>query len=351
MLDTSFWNGRRVLLTGHTGFKGAWMAMMLGRLGASTLGVGLEAEPPSLFDLAGVRDDLRHVVCDLADAGATRAALEDARPEIVFHFAAEALVLRANRRPAETFATNVMGTVNLLEALRALPPPLAILVVTTDKVYRNDNGGRLFEEDAPLGGREPYSASKVGQEMVARAYGDAYFEPAGSPVATARAGNVVGGGDFAADRLVPDLVRAAITGKPASIRHPDATRPWQHVLDCLAGYLGYAEALALGRTVPRALNFGPRGQGMTVAELAASFARHLGRQDLWLPVPGAGLDEATTLAISAEQARATLGWREFIAGTAAVNAAAVWYRHFLAGKDMRRVSLADLDAYLSKAAT
>src|SRR5579872_557889 len=240
--DAGFWRGRRVLVTGHTGFKGGWLALRLAALGAEATGLALDPPTnPSLFALAGVGEALGDRRGDIRDAGAMTAAIAAARPQVVFHLAAQPLVRAGLAEPIGTLETNVMGTALVLEALRGAGAA-AIVVVTSDKVYRNDERGHAFAEDDPLGGADPYSGSKSAAEMVARLYRESF----GLPVATARAGNVVGGGDFAADRLLPDVWRARAAGAPLVLRRPAATRPWGHVLDVIEGYLLFAEALAAG---------------------------------------------------------------------------------------------------------
>jgi CDP-glucose 4,6-dehydratase len=285
--DPGFWSGRRVLLTGHSGFKGAWAALWLQRLGARVTGLALPAAKPSLCRLAGVGAgiDARHA--DLRDADAVAGIVREARPEIVLHLAAQPLVRQSLRDPIESFAVNVMGTLHLLDALRHVDPPSAILVVTTDKVYADAAGHRACHEDDRLGGGDPYAASKAACELATAAMARNFLRDRGTAVATARAGNVVGGGDFAADRLIPDIVRAARQGRMPVIRHPHATRPWQHVLDCLSGYLVYTEFLAAGHSVPPALNFGPdSGIALPVAAVAAAMARAMGLTHLRAFTPG-----------------------------------------------------------------
>ncbi len=347
-LDPARWAGRRVLVTGHTGFKGAWLSLMLVRLGAEVHGVALRADRPSLFELAAIGDAVTSRIGDLTDPQEALGAVLSSRPEIVFHLAAEALVRGAHARPARTFAANVMGTVNLLEAVRSAGTARAVLIVTSDKVYRNDGSGTAFSEADALGGHEPYGASKAAQEMVAAAWGTSYLEPAGIALATARAGNVIGGGDFAADRLVPDLVRAAQHGGQAALRHPGATRPWQHVLDCLTGYIAHAEALLDRPDTPRALNFGPERQGITVAELADAFAAGLGNNALWRAEPSAGPAEAKTLSVDSTLARKALGWREAHVGDGAIRETVAWYRAWLDGADMAAFSRAAVDRHLQQ---
>jgi CDP-glucose 4,6-dehydratase len=350
-VDADFWCGRRVLLTGHTGFKGGWAALWLHRMGAKVTGLGLAPDTdPSLFQLAGVARDTDSRLVDLKDRHATAKTVRDCAPEIVIHMAAQALVRRAARDPFETFATNVMGTVHLLDALREAPHVKAILVVTSDKVYRNDETGRPFREDDPLGGHEPYSASKAAAEMIARAYAQGHFQPKGVALGTARGGNVLGGGDFAEDRLVPDIVRASMAGVNVALRHPESTRPWQHVLDCLAGYLCYGQKLASGDAVPSALNFGPASQdSMTVAKTATEMLAVLPGKMSWVHIPRRGPRESKLLALDSSLARRELGWSDRYRGPAIVKATAQWYKAFRDGADMRKVTLAQIDAYMAMA--
>jgi CDP-glucose 4,6-dehydratase len=348
-VSPEFWRGRKVLLTGHTGFKGGWAALWLARMGARVTGLALAPDSdPSLFALAQVARDVDSRICDLRDADTTAQIVRECAPEIVLHLAAQALVRRAARMPYETFATNVMGTIHLLEALRAVPELQTVLAVTSDKVYRNDDSGRAFREEDPLGGHEPYSASKAACELAVRSYGDAFFEPRAIRLATARGGNVLGGGDFAEDRLVPDIVRAAVAGQNVTLRNPQSTRPWQHVLDCVGGYLCYAQELAGDEELPRALNFGPaEGRPITVAETAAAMLSALPGTSAYRHMPDDGPRESKLLALDSSLARAILGWNDRYRGTEILGRTAEWYRAYLAGADMRAVTLAEIDAYMA----
>jgi CDP-glucose 4,6-dehydratase len=340
-----FWRGRRVLLTGHTGFKGSWTALWLKRLGARTTGFALPPDTdPSLFHLAGVAEDLDSRIGDLRAPEAVSAAVAAADPEIVLHYAAQPLVRRAIADPVETFAVNTLGLAHLLEALRDRPALERILVVTSDKVYDNREAGVPFAEDDPLGGKDPYSASKAAAEIIARAFAATYFTPRGVALVTARGGNVIGGGDYAEDRIVPDIVRAWSKGVRPLLRMPAATRPWQHVLDCVGGYLVFVERALDG--VPRALNFGPDpGEPVTVAELTRAMLAALGAKPEFDVDPNPGPVEMKTLAVDASRARATLGWRNRLSSAAAVRWTADWRRRVRLGENPRAVALDQIDAY------
>ena len=348
MIDAAFWAGQRVLLTGHTGFKGSWAGLWLERLGAEVHGLALAPDHvPDLYAPLAPFAGATSTIADINDVDAVRAAVAAARPTLVLHMAAQPLVRRSYAEPLLTFATNVTGTAHLLDALRGAPDLLAVLVVTTDKVYRNDGSGRRFVESDPLGGHDPYSASKAGTELVTAAYADSYFTKAGVAVATARGGNVVGGGDWSADRLVPDVWRALHSGVPLQLRYPQATRPWQHVLDCLSGYFAYLEALASRAGLPRALNFGPAADDapVTVAQVADTVAAALGNGTGWVQAPGDHPAEAPALALDAGAAMAALGWRPRLDAREALEWSADWYRGYDAGVAPRTLCLDQLDAY------
>jgi CDP-glucose 4,6-dehydratase len=331
--DPAFWRGKRVLLTGHTGFKGAWAALWLARLGAEVHGFALAAEEPEALwtELPGPLL-ASETLGDLRDREAVAAAVRRARPDIVLHLAAQALVRRGHADPVGTVATNVLGTAHLLAALGEVE---AVLVATTDKVYAQPGPGRPFRESDPLGGTDPYSASKAAVEQIVHGFG--------LPVAAARAGNVIGGGDFAEDRLVPDLWRASRSGAPLRLRFPQATRPWQHVLDALAGYFLYLERTA-GGGAPPALNFGPDGGGaLRVAELAEALGAR------WKADPGPHPPEAETLSLDASFARKALGWRPRLAGADMIDWTARWYADFAAGRPPRDLCDAQIAAWEARA--
>ena len=342
-MNPGFWAGQRVLLTGHTGFKGSWASLWLERLGAEVHGLALAPDHvPDLLSRLAPFKGATSTIADINDTQAVRRAVAAARPTLALHMAAQPLVRRSYADPVATFATNVTGTANVLQALREAPDLKAVLVVTTDKVYCNSGEGRRFVETDPLGGHDPYSASKAGTELVAAAYRDSFFRGAGVALATARAGNVVGGGDWSADRLVPDVWRALHAGKALELRYPQATRPWQHVLDCLAGYFAYLEALATHANPPPALNFGPEEAPVTVAEVAEIVGKALGLPHSWRQSPGDPPPEAPTLALDSSLATRTLGWQPRLAPHDALEWSADWYRRFDAGEAARTLCLAQL---------
>ncbi len=339
--------GRRVLLTGHTGFKGAWAARWLARMGARVTGLALPPEPgPSLFRALGEGHLAASHLVDLRDLAAVEGVVRAADPELVLHMAAQPLVRQSYADPVGTFATNIQGTVHLLDALRRLAAPQAVLVITSDKVYANDCSGRAYGEDDRLGGHDPYSASKSATEIVVASYREAFFAPAGRALATARGGNVIGGGDWSADRLVPDIVRALSRNAPVALRNPGATRPWQHVLDCLDGYFTYLSALAEGRALPPALNFGPPAgaPAISVADLTDTLLTAMGRPAAFRHDPAPGPHEMAHLAIDAGAAAGVLGWHPRLTPQAAVQLSADWYAAQLAGRDM----IAETDAQIAQ---
>jgi CDP-glucose 4,6-dehydratase len=324
-------HGRRVMVTGHTGFKGSWLVLWLNELGAHVTGVSL-APPthPNHWDLLDIQVDDRRL--DIRNAGAFTRVVADARPECIFHLAAQPLVRRSYGHPVDTWSTNVMGTINVVEACRSVDGVRAIVTVTTDKCYENDNRTVPYREDDRLGGRDPYSASKAAAELVVSSYRVAFLTAVGSPlVATARAGNVIGGGDWGEDRLVPDLVRAQARGTSLVVRSPDATRPWQHVLDCLAGYLLLGANLLAGKSeFASAWNFGPdAGDTRSVSEVLAGLAAHWPGLR-WHAGDITGPHESATLSLDSERARQHLGWRPAWPLDQALAKTASWYRRFLA---------------------
>jgi CDP-glucose 4,6-dehydratase len=347
MVDPAFWRGRRVLLTGHTGFKGGWCALWLSAMGAKVHGLALAPDTdPNLHQLTRVDEAVPGTLADIRDRAAVAAVVREARPQIVLHMAAQPLVRRSLREPLPTFDTNVMGTANLLEALRDSADLQAVLVVTTDKVYENPEGGTPFREHDPLGGHDPYSASKAAAEIVVSSYRRTFFEPSGIPLATARGGNVIGGGDFSEDRIVPDIWRSLRRGDPIVLRNPAATRPWQHVLDCLNGYLLYAQALATGGHVPPSLNFGPLSDAQVpVSRLAEAMLEAMGERPDWEAASGPQPREMQSLALDCRAAAATLGFSDRLIGRSAIEATAAWYLAYERGEDMRRHTLREIEDF------
>ena len=346
-ITPSFWSGKRVLLTGHTGFKGTWMALWLEHLGAEVFGFGLAPETqPSLFELLSPWPGLRSTIGDVRDGAAVKRAVADCDPEIVIHMAAQALVRRSYREPLDTLSSNIMGTANVMEALRGANSLAVALIVTSDKVYQNTDDGEAFSENAPLGGDDPYSASKACQEIVTKSWAKSYFADREAVIATARAGNVIGGGDFSEDRLIPDIYRALAGGEKLTLRSPDATRPWQHVLDLNAGYLMYIERLmAQPDATPRALNFGPPpGPSSTVGAITDKMMAALGH-DMDPDVEPSKLKEKTLLSVDATLAREVLGWGAFLDVDDAVRITADWYGAFLNGADARELTARQLKEY------
>ena len=327
----TFYSGKRVLVTGHTGFKGGWLAHWLKTLGADVAGYSLPPEAsPNLFEAGAVARGVTSVLGDVRDLAALSQLVADHRPEVVFHLAAQALVRRSYREPVETFATNVMGTVNLLEACRRAGSPRAVVVVTSDKCYENREWVWGYREQDALGGFDPYSSSKACAELATAAYRRSFFEAeTGVGIATARAGNVIGGGDWAEDRLVPDLVRARVSGTPVVIRNPTSTRPWQHVLEPLAGYLLLAQKL-WEDPAPHSgpWNFGPdAGESVPVIEVARVFARELG---VALETPEQeAVHEARSLKLDSSRAKLLLGWKPRLTLDESLTLTARWYRAYL----------------------
>jgi len=335
--------GKRVLLTGHTGFKGAWLTVWLDMLGARVCGVALEPPTdPSMFALVGgAALCARHEICDVRDAARLARIVAEFRPEIAIHMAAQPLVLRAYADPVETFATNVTGTAAFLDACRRAGGVGSLVVVTSDKVYANDGTPHAFVEGDRLGGADPYSASKAACELVADSFRASFFAAAGVPLATARAGNVIGGGDWAADRILPDAVRALSAGKPLALRRPAAVRPWQHVLDPLGGYLAIARRRADG-----AFNFGPEAADRrTVGELVDEFASHFAGKPERTLENAETPPEAAYLTLSAARARDVLGWRPKLGFAASVARTADWVKAWQAGGDMRDVTRRQIAAW------
>jgi CDP-glucose 4,6-dehydratase len=326
-----FWDGRRVLVLGNTGFKGSWLSLWLHRMGARVAGLALPRPPtqPSLFALAGLEALIPTTHGDIRDLDAVRRAMSEWQPEIVFHLAAQPLVRRSYRQPVETFATNVMGTVHVLEAARGVPSVRGVVVVTSDKCYENRDWDWAYRETEAMGGHDPYSSSKGCAELVAAAYRRSFF----SGIATARAGNVIGGGDWAEDRLLPDCIRALTVGEPIAIRQPAAVRPWQHVLEPLCGYLLLAERLCEDAGgFGEAWNFGPADEDARPVGWIASFVvEQWGGQARWDAAIGITPHESAALKVDASRARARLGWAPRLHLAEALDWTIAWHRRLGAG--------------------
>jgi CDP-glucose 4,6-dehydratase len=345
---TRFWTGRRVFLTGHTGFKGSWLLLWLRMLGAVVAGFALPAAARSPFRAFGFQEEPHLLSGDLRDIGHLEQVVQKFEPEIVFHLAAQALVAEGYRDPLNTFAVNVLGTTHLLEVLRRVPSVRAVVVVTSDKCYENREWGWAYREESPLGGKDPYSASKAACELVTRAYRESFFGPAGVQVATVRAGNVIGGGDWSPNRLIPDIVRALETDKPLLVRNPKATRPWQFVLDALAGYLLLAERLSGpdGSEFASAWNFAPdESEARTVREVIERSGHGWGQMPKLTFLPEASYPEATDLKLDASLAQRKLGWRPRLDFDRALAWTAEGYRSLLQNGSLRETGLQQISRY------
>lgn len=319
--------GKRIWLSGHTGFKGSWLSEWLLQLGAVVHGYSLAPDTtPALFDQLGLQGRLEHEVADIRDAVVVRKSIQQFQPDFVIHMAAQPLVRRSYTIPAETYETNAMGTINVLEALRGFSHPCAVVIVTTDKVYQNHESGRAYEETDPLGGHDPYSSSKAMAEIATSAYRDSFFQNHHVKVASARAGNVIGGGDWAEDRIVPDAMRALDMGQTIAVRNPIAVRPWQHVLEPLGGYLTLVARLAEDSAAAMPFNFGPGPESnRTVEDLVAELLKH--REGSWRDASDhKAPHEATLLNLSIARSERILNWRPKWGFEQTLEKTAVWYR-------------------------
>ena len=352
-MNQDFWRGKRVLMTGHTGFKGSWLSLWLQSMGAQVVGYAL-APPtvPSLFEVAEVGEGMTSIIGDIRDLEKLRSIFAEHKPEIVIHMAAQPLVRYSYIEPVETYSTNVMGTVNLLEAVRSAPSVKAVVNITSDKCYENREWEWGYRENEAMGGFDPYSSSKGCAELVASAYRNSYFHPDkyqqhGVAIASARAGNVIGGGDWAGDRLIPDILRAITEGKPVNIRNPHAIRPWQHVLEPLSGYLQLAQKLyEEGVAYAEGWNFGPSDDdAKPVQWIVEELTQFWGEGASWALDGGDHPHEAHYLKLDCSKAKARLDWHPKWHLEDALTAIIVWHQAHRDGKDMRAVTLNQISLY------
>ena len=347
-MNPAFWQGKRVLLTGHTGFKGSWLSLWLQSMGAKVTGYAL-APPtnPSLFDIAEVARGMTSVIGDIRDLAKLQAVFAEHQPEIVIHMAAQPLVRYSYQNPVETYSTNVMGTVHVLEAVRNSPGVKAVVNITTDKCYENREWVWGYRENEPMGGFDPYSNSKGCSELVTSAYRRSFFQDKGIALASARAGNVIGGGDWAADRLIPDILRAFEQNQPVIIRNPQATRPWQHVLEPLSGYLTLAERLCTdGQAFAEGWNFGPHDDDASpvqwiVEHMVSSWSNGAS----WQLDGGAHPHEANYLKLDISKAKARLGWQPRWALSTALEKITAWHHAYLASTNMHEFTMQQIANY------
>jgi CDP-glucose 4,6-dehydratase len=355
-----FWKNRKVFVTGHTGFKGCWLSLWLTELGAEVTGYALApATTPNMFDAIGLGTRMTSIIGDIRDRRKLEEAIEAARPDIVFHLAAQSLVRESYLNPLDTFEVNVQGTANLLNGCLGRSTIRSIAVVSSDKCYRNESGPRAFTEEDPLGGRDPYSASKACAEVVTAAYRHSFYAPDGAgparaALASARAGNVIGGGDWAADRIVPDLVRALVVGRPAIVRNPEAVRPWQHVLDPIAGYLMLAQAgWRDSERYATSFNFGPDpANSATVRSVVEAIVGVWSGRLRWEHRPDARAPhEASALMLDSSKAQRLLGWRPSLGLAQAIKMTAAWYDAYLDRQDMAAFTGRQIEEYVARAST
>ena len=350
-VNGEFWRGKKVFLTGHTGFKGGWLALWLQSMGASVAGYSL-APPtqPNLFGAARIESGMaEHHLADIRDAANLLGAIQTAQPEIVFHLAAQPLVRYSYENPVETYAVNVMGTINLFEAIRATPCVKAVVNVTTDKCYENREWVWGYREDEPMGGYDPYSSSKGCVELVTSAYRRSFFNDAGVALASARAGNVIGGGDWAADRLIPDFLRAIDAGRTLEVRSPQSTRPWQHVLEPVSGYLTLGEHLYRhGAAFAEGWNFGPTDEDAQSVQWILERLGELRPDARWQRSGAPAPHEANYLKLDSSKARSRLRWRPHWNLATALRKTVEWHDAWRTERDMRTISLAQIASHQSR---
>lgn len=350
-VNPEFWYGKRVLLTGHTGFKGSWLSLWLQKMGVTLRGVALDPQAkPSMFEISNVNQTMEHHITDIRDLSAMQRHVDDFIPDILIHMAAQPLMRFSYQAPVETFETNVMGTINVLEAARSGKNLKAIVNVTTDKCYENREWVWGYREDEPMGGHDPYSSSKGCVELLSSAYRRSFLAEAGIAIATARAGNVIGGGDWSLDRLLPDILRSIGKGEPVKIRNPNSIRPWQHVLEPLSGYLVLAESLygEEGKSYAEGWNFGPVDEDARPVEWIVNQICNAWSNDAsWIAQTGEQPHEANFLKLDISKARQRLDWAPRWNLETAVARTIDWHRAWIDGQDMREFSLKQIDAYLT----
>lgn len=352
-MNERFWKKKRVLLTGHTGFKGSWLSLWLQQLEAEVVGYALSPPTePSLFEVAGVGAGMTSIIGDVRDLSALKKLFKDQQPEIVIHMAAQSLVRYSYQEPIETYETNVMGTLNVLESIRCNNSVRAALMVTSDKCYENEGKIESFRENDPMGGHDPYSSSKGCAELLISSYRNSYFasrdsDPPFAAIGSARAGNVIGGGDWATDRLIPDIIRAFQNDKPVQVRNPRAVRPWQHVLEPLSGYLKLVERLYTdGAEYAEAWNFGPPKEDIKPVEwIVEKMAKGWGNNASWAFEGGDHPYEANLLMLDSTKARARLSWQPQWGLEEALARVIEWHKRELAGSDLKRMCLKQIHDY------
>ncbi len=349
-MNPAFWNNKKVLITGHTGFKGAWLTIWLRQLGASVTGYALEPPTePNLFEMANVEDGINSIRADVRDLDRLCKVVSEGKFDAIFHLAAQSLVRLSYAQPVETYSTNVMGTVNLLEAVRQAGGNPTVVIVTTDKCYENHERPKPYREDEPMGGFDPYSNSKGCAELVTSSYRRSFFNDENSAlIASARAGNVIGGGDWALDRLLPDCIRAFSAGQVVALRNPNSTRPWQHVLEPLGGYILLAQRMRenQGRAFTQAWNFGPDICDVQPVENVARRLAEFWQDGATCTIdPGKHPHEANLLMLDCTKAKDQLGWRVRVGLDVALQWTAEWYKKVQAGQDARKICLQQIDAF------
>ena len=354
-MNREFWEDKTVLLTGHTGFKGSWLSIWLEKLGANVIGLSKDVPTtPSLFELSKISDNIRSIIDDIKNFDKVDEIVKNHKPEIVIHMAAQSLVRKSYQDPADTFSTNIMGTVNLLEAVRISEDTRVFINVTSDKCYANDGTVSTFTEDSPMGGYDPYSSSKGCSELVTAAYRNSFFntdsfENHGLSLASVRAGNVIGGGDWAQDRLIPDVIRGISKKTAISIRNPNSVRPWQFVLDPLQGYISLAENMwSNGKQFAESWNFGPdENDCKPVRWILEKISSEWNEELVWEEDIKNNPHEANLLRLDCTKAKERLGWRSRLNLENSISWTINWYKEYLLGSDMREVTRRQIEEYMS----